>query len=206
MKKYLLSAAALVLLATGAQASTTYVLNNIAYVNSFASNPVGCVGCGTGTAVDDGAGNITLTGIDWSFVGGGNSYTAGIAGTTTLAAATTLVNSGGTCNYVSGTNVCDPLSIRSGWGQPAFYTGIASDGTTACGVLANPLSIDRCRVDLSLVGTTLTMEVKRALSESTTSGSFQRLTFTFAAIPVPGAVWLFGSALGFLGFARRKFA
>jgi len=199
MKKYLLATAALLLLATGAEASTTYILNNITYVNSFAPNPVGCVGCGTGTAVDDGFGNITLAGLDWSFVGGGNSYSASIAGTTTLAAGTTLINSGGSCTYVSGTNVCDPLSIRSGWGQPAYYTGIASDNATSC---VN----DRCRVDLLLSGSTLTMEVKRALSESATSGAFQKLTFTFAAVPVPAAVWLFGSALGLMGIARRKAA
>jgi hypothetical protein len=199
MKKYLLYAAVLVLLATGADAATTYVLNNITYVNSFAPNPVGCVGCGTGTAVDDGAGNITLTGLDWSFTGGGNSYTASIAGTTTLAAGTTLNNSGGSCTYVSGTDVCDPASVRSGWGQSTFYTGIASDNATSC---VN----DRCRVDLLLSGSTLTMEVKRALSESATSTAFQRMTFTFAAIPVPAAVWLFGSALGLMGVARRKAA
>jgi len=197
MKKYLLSAAALMLLATGAEAATTYVLNNITYVNSFAGNPIGCLGCGTGTAVDDGAGNITLTGLGWSFVGGGNSYSASIAGTTTLAAGTTLLNSGGSCAFVSGTNVCDPASVRSGWAQPVFYTGIASDNATTC---VN----DRCRVDLLLSGSTLTMEVKRALSESGTSAAFQKLTFTFAAIPVPAAVWLFGSALGILGLARRK--
>jgi hypothetical protein len=207
VKKYLLSAAALVLFATGAEASTTYVLNNVTYVNSFATNPVGCVGCGTGTAVDDGAGNITLTGVAWSFAGGGNSYTASVAGTTTLAAGTTLINSGGTCTYGSGTNVCDPASIRSGWGQPGFYTGIASDGTTPCGgPPTNTGAIDRCRVDLALAGSTLTMEIKRALSESTTSSSFQKLTFTFAVVPVPAAVWLFGSALGLLGVARRRAA
>jgi len=30
--------------------------------------------------------------------------------------------------------------------------------------------------------------------------------FAFAAIPVPGAVWLFGSALGLLGWLRRRAA
>lgn len=207
MKKYLLSVAALMLLASGAQAATVYVLSNATYMNSFATNPIGCVGCGTGTATDDGAGNITLAGVNWSFVGGGNSYTAGLAGTTTLATGTTLNNSGGNCTSISGTNVCDPASVRSGWGQPVFYTGLASNGTT-CGNpdVVIPAAIDRCRVDLSLSGDTLTLQVKRALSESTTSGAFQQMTFTFTAVPVPAAVWLFASALGLMGLVRRKLA
>ncbi|MEO7387544.1 MAG: PEP-CTERM sorting domain-containing protein, partial [Gammaproteobacteria bacterium] len=61
-------------------------------------------------------------------------------------------------------------------------------------------------VDLYLSGSNLTMEIKRALSESTTSSSYQRMTFTFAPVPVPAAVWLFGSALGLMGVARRRAA
>jgi hypothetical protein len=29
-------------------------------------------------------------------------------------------------------------------------------------------------------------------------------TYTFSVVPVPAAVWLFGSALGLLGVARRQ--
>ncbi len=221
MKKHLVASAALFLFATGSQAATTYVLNNITYDNTFGTNPVICTGCGTGTAVDDGSGNITLTGIAWQFIGGGNNYTNSIDGTTTLAptftpvtspanalpAGSDLIRTGGTCTDIIGT-VCDPASLRSGWGVPlGFYTGRMSDGTTVCGGPATNLnSINRCRVDLAASGPNLTMEIKRALSESATSGSFQRMTFSFAVVPVPAAVWLFGSALGLLGVARRKSA
>lgn len=49
-------------------------------------------------------------------------------------------------------------------------------------------------------------------NQFTTLGTFSlgtdnRLTLSVAAVPVPGAVWLFGSALvGFLGMSRRKVA
>jgi hypothetical protein len=227
MFKHLLSAAILVLLSTGAQASTTYILNNITYENSFATNPVICDGCGTGTAVDDGAGNITLTGLAWTFIGGGSEYSAMINGTTTLAPTYTPVTSPanalpagseilgvtGYCNTVTfaSTDVCSTTGYRSGYNVSSFRTGLTSAATPGtCGQaanLANLGAIDRCRVDLSILGTgELQLQIKRALSESTGTTSFQRLTFTFTPVPVPGAVWFFGSALGLLGLARRKLA
>ncbi len=227
MFKHLLSAAILVLLSTGAQASTTYILNNVTYLNSFGTNPVICDGCGTGTAVDDGAGNITLTGLAWTFIGGGSEYSAMINGTTTLAptytpvtspanalpAGSEILGNTGYCNTVSfaSTDVCSTTGYRSGYNVSSFRTGLTSAAVPAtCGQAAvptNTAAIDRCRVDLSILGTgELELKIKRALSESAGTASYQQLTFTFTPVPVPGAVWLFGSALGLMGLARRKLA
>lgn len=202
MKKYLFAMAAVLLFGSVAQAAPiTYVLSSIQYSNIFVPAPsavASCAGCGVATAVDDGAGNISITGIAYTFNAGGNSYTTSWDATTTLATGTSLIKGpGATCVDAVGT-VCALTNVIAGLGGN-FHTGIGSDLLTAC---AN----DRCRVDVSVAGTDLVINIKRALSASPTSSAFQNYTLSFAVVPVPAAVWLFGSALGLMGLARRKMA
>lgn len=201
MKKYLVSMAAMLLLSTGAQAAT-YVLQSVTYENSFSGTvPVNsCTGCGIAMADTSGVANsaVTLTGVSWVWNGGGSAYTIAFDGTTTLALGTTLNKTNDSCVQTLGA-VCSAASVRSGLGGPVYYTGIANDNLTTC-------TNNRCRVDVSLSAGTLSVAVKRALSESPTSTAYQTYTMNFAAVPVPAAVWLFGSALGLMGFARRNAA
>jgi len=44
------------------------------------------------------------------------------------------------------------------------------------------------------------------LQTQTANNSIYKVDITTAAVPVPAAVWLFGSALGFLGWMRRRVA
>ncbi|MEZ5566224.1 MAG: hypothetical protein R3F24_12290 [Gammaproteobacteria bacterium] len=45
-----------------------------------------------------------------------------------------------------------------------------------------------------------------ALASAFLPNVFQSYTLNYAVVPVPGAVWLFGSAIGLLGWARRRAA
>jgi hypothetical protein len=193
--------AAMLLLSTGAQAAT-YSLTSVSYFNLFAGSlPVSCTGCGVATAVTTGVANsaVVLDDVSWVFSGGGNAYNTAFDATTTLAAGTSLSMTNNSCVQTLG-SVCTPTNVRSGLAGPNFYTGIANDNLTTC-------TNDRCRVDVSLSGSVLTVTLKRALSESATSTAYQTYTMAFTqVVPVPAAVWLFGSALGLMGLARRKAA
>ena len=62
-------------------------------------------------------------------------------------------------------------------------------------------------IDFLLVGTTPFDNTYGPLPDQGTSNfGFARMTLGPAIIPIPATVWLFGSALGLLGWIRRKTA
>ena len=201
MKIRLLAGALLLALGSAANAATVYVLDSVTYVNSFFSTPVAtgsCNGCGTATATEDG-GAITFSTAGWSVSGSGTEYEIAFSGATTLGSGVSLTKDPGhTCTDISGT-ACDPIaSNKSGFGGDVFYTGLGFDGTTACTL---------CAVNTSISGNTLTIQIQRQLTEAGFgSTSSQTIAMNYQVVPVPAAVWLFGSALGLLAFRRRQAA
>jgi len=95
-------------------------------------------------------------------------------------------------NYGFGGNFVDESTVTYGPGT-AFSRTIGGDDTPF-GPFPQNIS-DFTGMTSTLVGTDLTLE-----NGTPTSG----YAMTFSTVPVPAAAWLFGSALGLLGWARRR--
>ena len=187
MKK-VLAVAALSLASFGANA-TDYVLVDVLAFNPF--SPAGSSVCSSGvhddgtppiacggTATSDGT-NVSASGMQWDFDNANADfiYTGG-EWNTTVGTGTTVTKSAESCTDILGT-ACSGLL-----------------GTWATGT-PGPLN----NVDVVEGGGALTITVTEEFAiAGTTSGNI----FQFAVVPVPAAVWLFGSALGLLGFVRRR--
>jgi hypothetical protein len=207
--KVLCAAAGLLALAAPAQSATVYTLQSMSLQTSSAPGvfPLGsgslaasvCYTCGTSQVIDDGAGNLTVTEISYYLSGFGADIINTFSGTATLGAGTSLIKSGETCVDGPGAAVslhlCDPADQRSFAGN--WYTGLMADGTTEA--LTHIFSA-------TVVGDTLTMSFRTNRDATPVNDlDWLQLNLTYV-VPVPAAAWLFGGALGLMGFARRRMA
>jgi hypothetical protein len=92
------------------------------------------------------------------------------------------------------------LDPSAGYATTNFVTANMTSIPSAWGTYSLSLAINP-----ALVGQILQFGFENNASNYQGSGVFYD-NINFAAVPVPGAVWLFGSALGLLGVARRRAA
>lgn len=163
---------------------------------AFGGECTSCVG-GSGTkstAIVDGA-NVTLSNVAWSVATSNATYDI------SFDAAVTILDSG--VALVKSNVICSPDDIASCSGN---FSGFGYD-VDLTGQGANGAACVACAINVSLTGTnigdTLTVAITKALSEANGT-AFQTYRLNYTLVPVPGAVWLFLSAIGGLVAFRRR--
>ena len=206
-----LLAVALIALAGTAHGATVYTLKSITLntgnapgTYNWGVGPLAaarCYSCGYDTATDDDFGNIALTGISYKLAGFGADFIDTFTGTTVLGANSSLLKAPGESCVVNNaaTQYCSSTDNRSYAGD--WLSGLLADGITPS---------NSANLSATVSGTNLVISVRKALTTTDVVGtkSWLQLNFNYttAVVPVPAAVWLFGSALGILGVARRRTA
>jgi hypothetical protein len=206
--KIRLLAAALTLTALGGVAQAEplqYWLKDVTYTTPFGGAGIigidflgqcpSCLGGGgtLSTAIVDGS-NVTASNISFGLSGGASNYLLTIdTARTILGDGVALIKSGVTCDAIVGT-ACLSTSTRSALLFPVDFTGQAADGTLCLA----------CAVNVMLSGDlkNLSIQIAKQLTQGSTLQ--QSYTLNYTLIPVPGAVWLFASALGLMGWLRRR--
>jgi len=224
MRRALLSTAIALLAANAHATTTTYFLQYMTLETGNApgqtfffgtpylagSGSLGssqCIGCVTDTTLISGTtgmavltnltGDVAITNLNWSLRSFGANFLNQSNGDTTLGASTDYIKSFGSCTLYSGTatQYCSPTDVRTYAGN--WYDGLAPDGVTAS---------NNSKFSASANANFLTLVLRKPLlvTDPAVTNSWLQLTYNFAVVPVPAAVWLFGGALGVLGFARRR--
>lgn len=201
-----LAAIALLGLTGIAHGATVYKLDSISFQTSsspgiypFGTGPISasvCNTCGSSQATDDDLGNITVDSLTYTLIGFGANFTHTYSGTTTLGAATTLIKGAGESCVINsgGTQWCNAADQR-GW-SGNWYNGLMADGVTEA--LTHQFSA-------LVTGNNLVLRARMNRDATPVNDpDWLQMNFNYSVVPVPAAVWLFGSALGLLGLARRR--
>jgi hypothetical protein len=202
MKK-LLAVAVLGLVSVSANAAGSYVLSVVNAYNPFSGAGTAVVAgpiATGGSATVDGSGNVSATGIQHSFVNvnATYNYTGGIWSAVVGGGSVTHSE---TCVQAAGNTSCSaPLSGLAGLYATGLQNGgAASNPACAPNAFFGAGACDRVSIT-EVAGVSLTIVEQ---SEFAIPGLASGFIYRFTAVPVPAAVWLFGSALGLLGLRRR---
>lgn len=202
-----LAAIALLALTGIAHGATVYKLDSITFQTSsaagvypFGAGPLAASVCstcgGASLATDDGLGNITVDSLTYTLAGFGANYTHTYSGTTVLGAATSLIKGAGESCVINsgGTQWCNAADQRGWTGN--WYNGLMADGVTQA--LTHQFSA-------LVTGNNLVLRARMNRDATPVNDpDWLQMNFNYSVVPVPAAVWLFGSALGILGVARRR--
>ena len=210
MKKFLF-AGVLTLLSFGASADGAYILTDVAAYNGYApagatlNNAGGTPTSGTATVTGS---SFTASDVTFSFSSANASFNysngswSGTLGGSSVTHSETCVNELNTDLSGPGTS-CDNDTLS---GLTGVWSGLANSGaaSNACSASSFFAAGDCDQISIVEVeGVSLTIIEQ---SEFALPGTASGYIYTFTVVPVPAAVWLFGSALGLLGWARRRAA
>lgn len=216
-----------------AQAATVnvYELSSAQYTNPYAGEwfdvdvfgmvntlGQGCTGCvangGDSTLSVYEDGSISIDNANWGFSYFGDSadYFTSFDATGTIGTGVDLYRTNVVCNDITWTACEDNyagIGVRDG--NADWLTGLAQDGVTAC---------EWCATNVFVDGDDIVVERVIRLSEESDNSQTYRLAFTAnpglshdgpgsafpdaPVVPVPAAVWFFGSGIGLLGMLRRR--
>ena len=211
MKKLVGWAGALALFCTSGtvMAAGTYFLTEVGAWNSYTTTtptPSPVISGGlplAGTATVTGGGAFTATGVQFSFINANATfnYTSGSWSGTVGGGSVTHTE---TCIEEQGTPCTGGPSGLTG----VWVTGLENDGSADpfnC-YGGNLLGVTPVCNGISVTenpGVSLIIREQSRFAAPFNASGYQ---YTFTAVPVPAAVWLFGSALGLLGWVRRRSA
>ena len=201
MKK-LLAVAVLGLVSVSANAAGSYVLSVVNAYNPFSGSGTsvisGPIATG-GAATVDGVGNVSAAGIQHSFTNGNATYNY-TGGIWSAVVGGTSVTHSETCVEAAGNTTCSsPVSGLAGLYTTGLQNGGAASGACSPNAFFGAGACDRVSIT-EVAGVSLTIVEQ---SEFAIPGLASGFIYRFTAVPVPAAVWLFGSALGLLGLRRR---